>query len=341
MTPTSNHNWMPARTYRQTLYIFWLLHQTTTVLITDGTTPTLYIFWLLHQTTTYIVVFPESETLYIFWLLHQTTTDKTLLLEGIWLYIFWLLHQTTTDKTLLLEGIWLYIFWLLHQTTTLCGLAAHGVELYIFWLLHQTTTAACWLPSPARCISFDSYIKPQLCVTETNIPTSCISFDSYIKPQPSSCNKRNKSVVYLLTPTSNHNYREDGHLADELYIFWLLHQTTTCSQTSHSDSCCISFDSYIKPQRIGSLDIIALVVYLLTPTSNHNLGRLRLVGGCVVYLLTPTSNHNLSLVLSQPQVCCISFDSYIKPQLSTGRFFWRRCCISFDSYIKPQLGRRR
>ena len=251
----------------------------------------------------------------------------------------------------------LYIFWLLHQTTTLCGLAAHGVELYIFWLLHQTTTAACWLPSPARCISFDSYIKPQLCVTETNIPTSCISFDSYIKPQPSSCNKRNKSVVYLLTPTSNHNYREDGHLADELYIFWLLHQTTTCSQTSHSDSCCISFDSYIKPQRIGSLDIIALVVYLLTPTSNHNLGRLRLVGGCVVYLLTPTSNHNgaggspcgvalyIFWLLHQTTTffcshsslpSCISFDSYIKPQLMIPISVLRLSCISFDSYIKPQ-----
>ena len=92
LTPTSNHNWMPARTYRQTLYIFWLLHQTTTVLITDGTTPTLYIFWLLHQTTTYIVVFPESETLYIFWLLHQTTTWSMPYKFLLSLYIFWLLH---------------------------------------------------------------------------------------------------------------------------------------------------------------------------------------------------------------------------------------------------------
>ena len=184
LTPTSNHNWMPARTYRQTLYIFWLLHQTTTVLITDGTTPTLYIFWLLHQTTTYIVVFPESETLYIFWLLHQTTTDKTLLLEGIWLYIFWLLHQTTT-RNLLWTNFNCCISFDSYIKPQRCGrqpLAERG------------------------CISFDSYIKPQHDQCRISSCFRCISFDSYIKPQPP-CNLISKIyVVYLLTPTSNHNY---------------------------------------------------------------------------------------------------------------------------------------
>ena len=35
--------------------------------------------------------------------------------------------------------------------------------------------------------------------------------------------------------------------------------------------------------------------------------------------------------------CCISFDSYIKPQRCNNSGFSRTSCISFDSYIKPQL----
>ena len=35
-----------------------------------------------------------------------------------------------------------------------------------------------------RCISFDSYIKPQLWYIQVSGIRRCISFDSYIKPQP-------------------------------------------------------------------------------------------------------------------------------------------------------------
>ena len=35
-----------------------------------------------------------------------------------------------------------------------------------------------------RCISFDSYIKPQLSANAVRLAFCCISFDSYIKPQP-------------------------------------------------------------------------------------------------------------------------------------------------------------
>ncbi|MGG6550458.1 UNVERIFIED_CONTAM: hypothetical protein NY100_34195, partial [Prevotella sp. 15_C9] len=57
--------------------------------------------------------------------------------------------------------------------------------------------------------------------------------------------------------------------------------------------CCISFDSYIKPQlRISSL---------------------------------------------KKSPGCISFDSYIKPQLLGTELIFAIGCISFDSYIKPQL----
>ena len=56
--------------------------------------------------------------------------------------------------------------------------------------------------------------------------------------------------------------------------------------------CCISFESYIKPQLAIEVPNAWGVVYLLNPTSNHNyiLGGFFL--GWVVYLLNPTSNHN-------------------------------------------------
>ena len=56
------------------------------------------------------------------------------------------------------------------------------------------------------CISFDSYIKPQLRIDTPIFSASCISFDSYIKPQLLHCACRCHYVVYLLIPTSNHNY---------------------------------------------------------------------------------------------------------------------------------------
>ncbi len=56
-----------------------------------------------------------------------------------------------------------------------------------------------------RCISFDSYIKPQLVPITREDQVSCISFDSYIKPQLAAVQARTAEVVYLLIPTSNHN----------------------------------------------------------------------------------------------------------------------------------------
>ena len=121
----------------------------------------------------------------------------------------------------------LYIFWFLHQTTTERWTDASNIELYIFWFLHQTTTL--WLRGDGaeRCISFDSYIKPQRWGCESWTDACCISFDSYIKPQLASCSAFIIRVVYLLIPTSNHNYSALWKYFDSLYIFWFLHQTTT------------------------------------------------------------------------------------------------------------------
>ena len=55
------------------------------------------------------------------------------------------------------------------------------------------------------CISFDSYIKPQLESDYIDLAKCCISFDSYIKPQPCHSVLPYFHVVYLLIPTSNHN----------------------------------------------------------------------------------------------------------------------------------------
>ena len=98
-----------------------------------------------------------------------------------------------------------------------------------------------------------------------------IYFDSYIKPQQKMVLLLELCVVYLLIPTSNHNYSVYRSASSTLYIFWFLHQTTTDSLMSKLETCCISFDSYIKPQPGMLLPISCTVVYLLIPTSNHNL----------------------------------------------------------------------
>ena len=122
--------------------------------------------------------------------------------------------------------------------------------LYIFWFLHQTTTHKISPQASLGCISFDSYIKPQLAIRSYNRVYGCISFDSYIKPQPS-------QMVYLETMGC---ISFDSYIKPQLYLSFLL-----------QSSGCISFDSYIKPQPVFKWRSACFVVYLLIPTSNHNL----------------------------------------------------------------------
>ena len=119
-----------------------------------------------------------------------------------------------------------------------------------------------------------------------------LCFYSYIKHKQSGARGLSKRVVYLLIPTSNHNRQRHEQKRRTLYIFWFLHQTTTPDIQRFIKRCCISFDSYIKPQRSPGVPCI--------------------------------------------QPGCISFDSYIKPQLHNRSHLPITCCISFDSYIKPQ-----
>ena len=146
-----------------------------------------------------------------------------------------------------------------------------GIKLYIFWFLHQTTTALLSVHLACSCISFDSYIKPQLLNFLINRRNSCISFDSYIKPQHKMVNYVSMTVVYLLIPTSNHNLR--FRWVGTRFVVYLLIPTSNHNSKVQQSVC-------------------SDVVYLLIPTSNHNEGFKDNRYTRVVYLLIPTSNHN-------------------------------------------------
>ena len=211
---------------RTRLYIFWSLHQTTTMSKVTTQSGRLYIFWSLHQTTTqtqqqqqwlrcisfdpYIKPqheWKQKENFAVVYLLIPTSNHNRQ--PEAWnccvLYIFWSLHQTTTAPSSRCSCPWLYIFWSLHQTTTCYFFSKKVYELYIFWSLHQTTTPYIYYIVCYGCISFDPYIKPQLWGSRYSRLGSCISFDPYIKPQPICFHVKDCFVVYLLIPTSNHN----------------------------------------------------------------------------------------------------------------------------------------
>ena len=78
----------------------------------------------------------------------------------------------------------------------------------------------------------------------------CISFESYIKPQPGAA-----PIIELFSCISFESY-----IKPQLQL------------RSHFENCsCISFESYIKPQLALQGQGSCSVVYLLNPTSNHNL----------------------------------------------------------------------
>ena len=186
----------------------------------------------------------------------------------------------------------LYIFWFLHQTTTLIVTNDTMTMLYIFWFLHQTTTLGVSLLSYSCCISFDSYIKPQLNPNKPPLEYGCISFDSYIKPQLLQSWVTLNLVVYLLIPTSNHNCATCFLPKLLLYIFWFLHQTTTVSSTVPSLPKLYIF--WFLHQTTTSLQppFFARWLYIFW------------------FLHQTTTPHGYRALFTS----CISFDSYIKPQ---------------------------
>ena len=142
------------------------------------------------------------------------------------------------------------------------------------------------------CISYYSYIKPQLAISlllfnmvvYRTIPTS--------NHNCATTKKEIVKVVYRTIPTSNHNLFLLCELTFRLYIVLFLHQTTTHSYIPLMYSSCISYYSYIKPQRPHHSPIRHKVVYRTIPTSNHNLDDETRMNLVVVYRTIPTSNHN-------------------------------------------------
>ena len=101
----------------------------------------------------------------------------------------------------------------------------------------------------SSCISFESYIKPQPLGYSISKGSGCISFESYIKPQQVQDHLGEQNVVYLLNPTSNHNYCPTR--PERAEVVYLLNPTS-------------NHNSPILHQGVPQ------VVYLLNPTSNHN-----------------------------------------------------------------------
>ena len=126
-----------------------------------------------------------------------------------------------------------------------------NIMLYIVLFLHQTTT-------------FKKY---------SLISYSCISYYSYIKPQLYTDSKTIGQVVYRTIPTSNHNPSLLLILLLLLYIVLFLHQTTTHNNIIQILNRCISYYSYIKPQLPVVMEVFRTVVYRTIPTSNHNCSR--------------------------------------------------------------------
>ena len=270
MIPTSNHN-----------------H----ILIVGFDVPVVYLLIPTSNHNSHLSTDPLL-TLYIFWFLHQTTTLHIMIKSILLLYIFWFLHQTTTKAITGIMVCRLYIFWFLHQTTTFAKSTLHFTCCISFDSYIKPQHGSCLVCFACGCISFDSYIKPQQKLLGILLCQSCISFDSYIKPQlllyciiillvvylliPTSNHNDGSErtdpilVVYLLIPTSNHNLVRSARPSHMLYIFWFLHQTTTRRKSRVILVSCISFDSYIKPQLPRNRLAVWCVVYLLIPTSNHN-----------------------------------------------------------------------
>ena len=140
LNPTSNHNPGRLLPYPERLYIFWILHQTTTYLLLQLGYGVLYIFWILHQTTTL-----WHRRYDFFRCISFESYIKPQLISGsvLLLYVVYLLNPTSNHNFF----------------DALDRLKA----LYIFWILHQTTTIIPDMLNPMRCISFESYIKPQRC----------------------------------------------------------------------------------------------------------------------------------------------------------------------------------
>ena len=225
--PTSNHNCRQSRPLCLSLYIVLFLHQTTTRRWQPNKAVRLYIVLFLHQTTTdlwtygymfrcisyYSYIKPQRCAIFILskrvvYRTIPTSNHNWLLCPFSWNPVVYRTIPTSNHNArfFILKLNQLYIVLFLHQTTTQTIEEKTTIKLYIVLFLHQTTTIRQSLAIVARCISYYSYIKPQLKFVDA----------------------ANKGVVYRTIPTSNHNWNLLMLQIKVLYIVLFLHQTTTC-----------------------------------------------------------------------------------------------------------------
>ena len=139
LIPTSNHNIMIISFPVSVLYIFWFLHQTTTLWEFGIVDSRLYIFWFLHQTTTDGNGYISKDGLYIFWFLHQTTTVQVHLQVSTCCISF---DSYIKPQQCACNRVPFLVVYLLIPTSNHNCIKTNATffSLYIFWFLHQTTT---------------------------------------------------------------------------------------------------------------------------------------------------------------------------------------------------------
>ena len=251
------------------LYIVLFLHQTTTAIILLALVFWLYIVLFLHQTTT-------CDSVRLFWLgcisffsyikpQHDNNWLRSMfccisffsyIKPQLWtereidIPVVYRSFPTSNHNYCLLLSRCCWVVYRSFPTSNHNGsyILTPSSLLYIVLFLHQTTTMTILLIRLCRCISFFSYIKPQLWKNLQKKLLSCISFFSYIKPQQRQNWSLSDAVVYRSFPTSNHNFMKMISSLNVLYIVLFLHQTTTFHTDILCCKSCISFFSYIKPQ---------------------------------------------------------------------------------------------
>ena len=125
----------------------------------------------------------------------------------------------------------------------------------------------------------------------------CISYYSYIKPQPP---------------------RHSRHSLHSCISYYSYIKPQLSKNGTRMRNRCISYYSYIKPQLVPKMCLFNEVVYRTIPTSNHNWYRCSIAISLLYIVLflhqtTTLYKHHISFF------CCISYYSYIKPQLKRRR----------------------
>ena len=194
----------------------------------------------------------------------------------------------------------------------------------------------CHFCCPGCCISFCSYIKPQLfsscsrlcCVVYRSIPTSNRNL----------LDKRSLRiiVVYRSIPTSNRNPWRKRSRWCSLYIVLFLHQTATCF-------CCSNFAFWLYivlflhqtatlcPSRYVCC-MLYIVLFLHQTATARQPTQVWLWLYIVLFLHQTATLHSAQLV-----VCMLYIVLFLHQTATTTKgSLTTSCCISFYSYIKPQ-----